>query len=711
MVDAPAQPDAGPVPDAPPDAAKRGFGESCTDKGQCESDICILVGTSGICTMTCGECPDGYGCVAVVGAIEQGEVSMVCVPSSDQLCTPCTQDSECTLLGMDKCLTEATGRTYCGRDCSSAGCPSGYACTDETINGAATKQCVPQTGACDCRTAAQAGTTDACTITTPLGTACAGAETCGGTAGWGACAPPSSTDTPDGNYADENCDGIDGDITNGIFVATPAHEGNDTANCGLTFDDPCETINFSIARAVMTGRTNLYIQAGSYTEVVVLIGGINLWGGYDTAWKRAPYSEPGHKVEVFGGADTGANGDGEYLTVRAHGLGGPVTIGDLVLHGPDASGVRGGGRDGKSSYVVHAVGSTVSLVRVQIAAGKGAAGIGGPGGLDWLTLTATSMMNGGRGGAGVQSIVFCDDTEHGAGGIAGVNSCTGSPSTRLPNGGAGGDGGTRDTRCNTQLDATPGKAGMNAATVLQPGNYGVGSSGGTGGTACGSVSFGNGGFILDGSGGSALGGGYLIGDYWYGHVGGPGFTGENGTGGGGGGGGGGCDNGTDAAGGGGGGGGAGGCAARGGGGGGGGGGGSIGVAAMAGAKLTLADCQLFRNAAGAGGDGGTGGQGQAGGASGQPGSHPGSGTPGLGWLGARGGHAGGGAGGQGGSSIGVLSASDATVVGTCTQSQGTAASGGAGGVSAPNAADHGGSGAHGGSGSVVEMLICSGTSC
>ncbi len=183
-------PDAGTFPDAMPpgpDAPPlKGFGETCTDASQCDSTICILTSVGGVCSQLCGQCPDGWGCFGVLGAITPDEVANVCVPVSTQLCSPCQQDTECALLGMDKCLTEATGRSYCGRDCSSVSCPSGFACQDVTINGADYKECVPESGACDCNVASQQGATDACAITTALGTACAGTSTCGGTAGWGA---------------------------------------------------------------------------------------------------------------------------------------------------------------------------------------------------------------------------------------------------------------------------------------------------------------------------------------------------------------------------------------------------------------------------------------------------------------------------------------------------------------------------------------------
>ena len=85
----------GPMVDAGPDGPPlKGFGEPCTDSNQCDSNICILVGTSGQCTQLCGTCPDGYGCLGVEGVVIDGQVTFVCVPTSNQLCTTCTQDAD-----------------------------------------------------------------------------------------------------------------------------------------------------------------------------------------------------------------------------------------------------------------------------------------------------------------------------------------------------------------------------------------------------------------------------------------------------------------------------------------------------------------------------------------------------------------------------------------------------------------------------------------
>ena len=83
---------------------------------------------------------------------------------------------------------------------------------------------------------------------------------------------------------------------------------------------PCQTISFGIARATTAGRPHVYVQAGTYNEVVVLANGVSVYGGYDFNWQRGPYSQTASKVLINGGQDTTAGGDGEWLAVRAHNL-------------------------------------------------------------------------------------------------------------------------------------------------------------------------------------------------------------------------------------------------------------------------------------------------------------------------------------------------------------------------------------------------------
>ncbi|HVV86124.1 MAG TPA: hypothetical protein VHE35_23870, partial [Kofleriaceae bacterium] len=493
--------------DAPIDAQLAGFGEPCLDKHECTSGICIFVGSGGRCSDLCNgdDCPPDWGCFGVVGAIEPGHVDDVCVPVSDQLCSPCATDDECTQIGVDKCLAYPDGTHFCGRDCRMVDCPSGYACTDMTIGGMQTKQCVPQSGACDCD-ASNTGMTQACTIMTPFNTACAGNRTCGGATGWGSCAPPSMMDSPDGTYADSNCDGIDGDVTRGIFVAGG---GANLPSCGLTAQTPCQTISYGIVRAVTVGRNQVYVQAGTYNETIVMLNGVSVWGGYDFGWQRGPISDPAHRTIVVGQQDTTTAGDGEYLTVRAHDLIVPVTMGDLVLRGPMATGTTGG--NGHSSYVIHARAATVNLERVELQAGNGADGAAGGNGSDAPIVDATGGMFGQRGGDGQQFGPTCNSSDRGGGGARGTNSCVGGPSGRPANGGGGGAGGTLDSDCGVvsrNLNARGGDGGGNAD--FTNGAFGAAGSGGSGSDSCGPTTSGGSGFVANGGAGGRHDGAAIV---------------------------------------------------------------------------------------------------------------------------------------------------------------------------------------------------------
>ncbi len=701
-----------PMPDAPP---KKGFGDPCQNQGECQSQICILVGLSGVCSRLCNDdCPADYGCFGVIGSVDANQVSNVCVPTSNQLCTPCQHDSECTLIGQDLCLPDALGDKFCARDCSTVvDCPTGYTCDALTVNGTSVKQCLPNSGACDC-VAANVGMQRGCSIATPApyNTTCGGTLTCNGNAGWGACTPPASTDDPDDAYTDANCDGIDGDVLHGIFVSSA---GSNSASCGLTPATACQTVAYGVIRGAQTARTQVYVQTGTYTGVVVMVNGISIYGGYDINWQRGPYSDPAHRVTLVGAKDTGTGGAGEFLAVRAHDLIVPVTIDDLIIDGPTATDA------GKSSYGVHVFAATITLHAVQVIAGDGAAGSNGTAGTDASSISVAGT--GATGGAGNEYTTSCDNSSRGGGGGGATNACASSPSARSMSGGTGGAGGLMDTTCSCcsyDFNETAGLGGGYAT-------YSAGAAGAPGGggppndPACnggGGVTggFGNGGAIANGGGGSGAVGATLSNGYWSARSGSSGGTGENGGGGGGGGGSGGCGSGVDAYGAGGGGGGAGGCAARGGGGGAGGGGGSFGVFAANGSTATLTACVISRGTGGAGGIGGTGGRGQPGGGGGPTGNHPGTSPAGSGGSGGHGGHGGGGGGGAGGRSVGVAYTSDSAVSVDATITGGSAGGGGLGGVSAPAVQgtfeDDGNDGTGGVGGSLDDVRACgSTTSC
>jgi hypothetical protein len=488
---------------------------------------------------------------------------------------------------------------------------------------------------------------------------------------------PDARDDPDVSFYDANCDDIDGDKELAVFVSTA---GSNNSQC--TFASPCRDIGHAIGVAGNRGLYQLYLRAGTYTEVVQPTSNLEVYGGYDASWVRAPVDLAGHESKILG---TWYNADGQYMGVRARTVSG-VLFADLHIQGPNASGTVSG--KGKGSYAVHAVNASLTFERVRITGGKGAGGSNGSNGGNWNQSDraddgdpgqnayllgwgqcSTDRQYGGSGGNESCSMTWRGDTTGGTGGTSGKadTSCC---------------GGTCSFICG-DCDDTAGLGGSNADYTW--GTYGTGGSGG-GTCTSNSPDDGRAGRVRNGSGGS--GGdrdGGLSSNYWYAGSGGSGALGYNGGGGGGGGGSGGCDNSVDAdaVGAGGGGGGAGGCLSPNVGGGGYGGGGSFGLFGVS-STISVYSSDFYLGEGGVGGIGGTGGAGQPGGQRGRGGyATTGVVAGGRGGNGGHGGHAGGGGGGAGGSVYGVYTLSSTVVASGNVYFGGLVGAGGYGGESAP----------------------------
>ncbi len=461
------------------------------------------------------------------------------------------------------------------------------------------------------------------------------------------CAPkdaaihPGAADTPDLDFVDSNCDGIDGTEADAIF-ASP--NGND-ANPG-TKAKPKREIQAALTAAVAGKKRYVLVAFGTYGHVQVATG-VGIYGGYDpTSWARRDKFPDG--LPLIAGSPEG------LLAVGAK---------DVVLQHLQIRGSNGAGE--RSAYGIRAINeASLTLQRVAVSAGAGAAGTPG--------ATGETGANGGAGGAG--DVGLCD---------VGDADVPGGPSGPSPMerylGGKGGDGG----QSNFGRPGAPGGIGGGAGNKApggpggedgnpgKPGGKGARGENGAPGTA--------------GAGGNSSS--QLAGTFWLGRKGGAGRTGKPGNGGGGGGGGGGQTglsvmDGTGNGGGGGGGGGAGGT----GGAGGNAGGGSFGLW-LINSTVVVEVSSIAAGNGGAGGRGGDGGFGGSGGAGGKGATRCTSevGAGGDGGFGGSGGRGGGGGGGAGGPSIGIFKAgtSTATVRGDSKISIGTGGPGGAGGRSGP----------------------------
>ena len=465
-----------------------------------------------------------------------------------------------------------------------------------------------------------------------------------------------NTDDPDLLFGDTNCDGIDGNEAQSIFVDTAS--GND-ANPG-TKASPKKTINAGSSAASSLGKVAVLVSRGTYLESVVLRSGISVYGGYDAAqnWRRALADV----AVVSSPSAIGARGDSINTAI------------EVQLMAFNASSATGFNilDDGNSSYGMLLTNSsaTVTLRRVSVSAGNGyvgndgANGAAGPGG--GRGGDASGVNRGGQGGSACGA-----PGGFGGQGVSGTNAGNpGTAGTQALNGGAGGlpgQGGPGGD-CSTFSSGDPGPA-PNVTSV--PGTGGQGASGALPaalGTLNATIYFvpnpggsGLSGWAGGGGGGGGSGGGTAHGS---------GFP---------------CLNCSGVASGGGGGGGGGGCGGQ-GGIGGRGGGGSFAIAALQ-ARVVLDQCSLTSAAGGRGGNGGAGGNGGLGG---DPGNYAAGETQtsctdrtgghgAAGAAGAPGGRGGGGSGGPGGPSACVLYKGLAPTLTTTDCTNGSPSQGGNGG--------------------------------
>jgi hypothetical protein len=669
--------------------------QPCTDAKDCLGidAACTSLGDGEFCTTACdggADCPLGFNCQDV------GAEKSQCVPDSNSCsCDPgnvgvskpcsdtftpadpnqpsytCTGQETCEADGWGSCILPDEECDLVDNDCDGE--------VDENFkNAEGVYGSVNHCGGCNisCLALGFANAEPNCEISGAIPQC---TYTCSppfvdvnGFANDGCECSPQGDDDLAGDDLDANCDGIDGDLDQGVFVAK---NGSDAGAGGI--DDPLLSIAAGLTKAAQDGKRDVYVATGVYNESVNLEDGVGLFGGYSSDFKS-------RNVVLFETAILGPDPSDESPgAVNGVNVGTGQGGAETVLSGFTVIGANAANVAGSNSYAVYIQdgGGALTISNNRIFGGAGGNGVPGNSGVD-----------GADGVGGASGLSAKNLTTPGAGN----RTCSANQESQ------GGVGGTLQCGDNTNVSGGSGGSALCPDYAAQPGlsqngDNGQGPGAGSGGAAgwdslidtfatCGACyippdnnpysgatgNLGNVGTTGGEGNGCSDADGTVANGHWRGGGGGNGVKGGHGGGGGGGGAGGGVDidgplcwlqtSGMDLGGAGGGGGsgacrGSGGKAGK-------AGGGSFGVFLTytnAPAELpTFADNLVRRGSGGVGGSGGIGGAGGVGGAGG-PGGASGEGTNnmfcaksgGPGGSGGQGGHGAGGGGGCGGVSYGL----------------------------------------------------------
>ena len=231
------------------------------------------------------------------------------------------------------------------------------------------------------------------------------------------CAVQGELDLPDGT--DQDCDGIDGEVDQGVFVSKIGRRD------GLgSLEDPVNSVGRGIEIAAEQGFRDVYVATGVYSENIELAEGVNVFGGYSLDFRQ--WAPPVRQTTLLG-VPLAMDDPGLAATVRARGVLRPTRLEGFSIYGPQAN------RRGQSSYGVYLVDSDdhLTIVGNVIFAGsggdgdRGAPGVSGAGGRPGgrgLDAVASGNLNCGRaasaGGNGGPRLCGGVDVSGGAGGEA-----------------------------------------------------------------------------------------------------------------------------------------------------------------------------------------------------------------------------------------------------------------------------------------------------
>jgi hypothetical protein len=269
------------------------------------------------------------------------------------------------------------------------------------------------------------------------------------------CTFTSSTDLPDLNFIDSNCDGIDGEVGNGIFVSTMGSDANPGTRAA-----PKLTIN----NALLGGLRDVYVSGGTYSAQVQMVSSKGVYGGYNSlTWGRSSSN-----VTIINGANPAVM----FTSVNN------ATLQQFTVQG---AAPVGAGNTGYGIMVTNGTG--IKLEGLTLSAASGTNGLNGTNG----TTTGVGL-DGSQGQPGCEdSGGFCSSCARPVGGAPGNSSCgrIGGTGGAPGNGGSGGLAGLSGTGGTSGGPGTPPGQGNWTTPTLYWGADGANGSAGASGASGG----------------------------------------------------------------------------------------------------------------------------------------------------------------------------------------------------------------------------------
>ncbi|MGC8927496.1 MAG: choice-of-anchor D domain-containing protein [Myxococcota bacterium] len=291
------------------------------------------------------------------------------------------------------------------------------------------------------------------------------------------CVKQSDTDEPDDGFIDANCDGIDGEITKGLFVDV---QGGSDSNDG-SINNPLKTIGAAIAKAGSIPQVKyILVSEGNYYENFSLNKAVGIYGGYSRSnnWSRSD----SYKVNIYPSQEG----------ILVSNVSSTLLFDRLNIASRDAADAS------SSSYGMKIINSSnMKIHKCSIKAGRGANGVAGTNG-DNGTSNDPSTAKGKSGTPGCEDSggILCTTCSKPLGGAGGISACG-------MNGGKGGDAG-RSSNYGQNGEAGIGPSGSGGAG-------GVGGPPGRGSASPLSTQYGQNG--TDGANGSNGAGGSNVGTF------------------------------------------------------------------------------------------------------------------------------------------------------------------------------------------------------